>query len=522
MPGVIGGFRQTPVPEVSAFANPARLQHLRQPCFCMRSHFGHRLFKRGNAHYVESKQVPIARRLLGQAYLAQQEFDKAIEAFRKFLDGHPTDPEWSNVQRMIVDAEYSKADHARTQKRYDDARKLWQTFLNKYPLDGRSAAILYEFGQMKQSAAAERHLAQIRKALEAGNSAQSVEIDKQSRKLFTEAISDWQLLTSKYPGTEQASRASYMIAVTLEDQLGKLKEALEAYKKVEGNYQAKAKQRIQRLTTPRLEIATERKFRSDEKPRIRLTTRNVKNVTVKLYRIDMTDYFRKMHLASGVETLDIALIDPDEQFEVDVDSYEDYRRTVEDVEIPMDGPGVTAVTVASDKVEATTMVVVSDIDVVVKSSRNELFLFAENMRTGKPVEGASVLISDGATVFSEELTARDGILKKTFEKLKSVSDLRVFVVHEGHMASTVTNLNGLDFAVGLTPRGYLFTDRPAYRAGQLVNIKGIVRWVDQDRFTFKAGEKYVLDVFDARGRMVHTQEVSTASNSGRYLPVRSG
>jgi hypothetical protein len=46
------------------------------------------------------------------------------------------------------------------------------------------------------------------------------------------------------------------------------------------------------------------------------------------------------------------------------------------IEIPADGPGVTAVTVASDQLEATTMVIVSDLDIIVKSSRNELFVFA--------------------------------------------------------------------------------------------------------------------------------------------------
>ena len=66
------------------------------------------------------------------------------------------------------------------------------------------------------------------------------------------------------------------------------------------------------------------------------------------------------------------------------------------------------------------MLVVSDLDVIVKSSRNELFLFAQNMRTGKPLAGASVLISDGSEVFAEELTGDDGVLQKSYDQLKSV------------------------------------------------------------------------------------------------------
>ena len=453
-----------------------------------------------NPKYAESEQIPEARRMLGRAYLAGLQFDEAIAAWNDFLDEHPTDPQWPGVQKLVVDAEFAKADHMRNEQRFAEARELWQTFLNKYPLDAQAPGILYQFGMMKYNAAVEAHLDRIKAALDRGDSPQSIQVNDECQKLFQEAIVDWRRLVSKYPQAGESSQASFMIGVTLEDRLGQLSEALDAYKEVKGNRASEANKRIAKLTAPQLEIVTERKFRSDEKPRIKLTTRNLEGVTVKAYRVDMTDYFRKMHLASGIETLDIALIDPDSQFEHVVNDYAQYRRIDSDVEIPVDGVGVTAVTVSSDKLEATTMVVVSDLDVIVKASRNELFLFAEDMRTGKPVDGASVLISDGSHVFAEELTNQDGVLQKSFDELKTVGDLRVFAVHQGNVASTVNSLNGLDFAVGLTPRGYLYTDRPAYRSGQLVNIKGIVRWVDQDRFTFTAGETFKLDVYDPRGR----------------------
>src|SRR5207302_11231446 len=197
--------------------------------------------------------------------------------------------------------------------------------------------------------------------------------------LFAAAIDDWQRLVSKYPGTNEASQAALNIGITLEVRLNKLAEALEAYKKVEGAHQAEAQQRIANLTAKQLEVVTERKFRSNEKPRIKLSTRNLENVTLKLYRIDLTDYFRKMHLASGVEALDIELIDPDKTIEHKVGKYEKYRRSDEEVEVPVDGPGVTAVTVTSDTFEATTRLVVSDIDIIVKTSRNELVVYAQNV-----------------------------------------------------------------------------------------------------------------------------------------------
>jgi uncharacterized protein YfaS (alpha-2-macroglobulin family)/outer membrane protein assembly factor BamD (BamD/ComL family) len=478
-----------------------------------------------NPEYENCEQLPIARRMMGQAYFSQQRFDDAIESWSEFLDQHPTDPQWPTVQQRIVNAEYAKAEDARVRKQYQLARNVWQTFLNKYPLDRRAPAILYLFGHMNNAEAVEKHVARIKTALDRGDSPQSVDVNDECEKLFVEAIADWRRLVRKYPATDEASQASYMIGVTLEDRLGRLTEALEAYRAVKGNREQQAQQRISRLISPQLEIVTERKFRSDEKPRIKLTTRNLEEVTIKTYRVDMTDYFRKMHLASGIETLDIALIDPDSQLTHAVKDFRQYQRIDGDVELPIEDVGVTAVTVSSEKLEVTTMVVVSDLDVIVKSSRNELFVFAEDMRSGKPIEGASILISDGSDVFAEELTNQDGVLQKDFDELKSVSDLRVFAVHQGHVASTINSLNGLDFAVGLTPRGYLYTDRPAYRAGQLVNIKGIVRWVDQDRFTFEPGEVFKLDVYDARGRQIQSSEVALNGygtiNSNLILPESS-
>ncbi|MBS0264090.1 MAG: tetratricopeptide repeat protein [Planctomycetes bacterium] len=478
-----------------------------------------------NPDYARSRHVPAAWNLLGQSYAAQKKYTEAIEAWHAFLDKFPTDPGWSAVQQVIVDTEFAMAQEERTRENFAGARKLWETFLNKYPLDGRAPSIWLLFGQMEFDEAVKLQEAGSKTAaavtpVDNGPAAQAAVNDKApakaadatknseaARKLFEAAITDWQRLVSKYPASAEASQGALNIGTTLELRLGKLPEALEAYQKVQGPQQAAAQQRIAALTAKQLEVVTERKFRSNEKPRIRLTTRNLETVSVKMYRVDLTDYFRKMHLATGVEALDIALIDPDKTWDHKVQQFEKYRQLDQSVEIPVEGPGVTAVTVASDTLEATTMIVVSDIDIIVKSSRNELFVFAQNLLTNQAAAGVNLLISDGNQVFAEAVTGPDGILQRKYSELKAATDLRVFAALEGHSASSQINLNGLQFAVGLSPKGYLYTDRPAYRAGQLVNLKGIVRWVANDRYVFKAGEKYQLDVYDARGRVVHTSAI---------------
>ena len=175
---------------------------------------------------------------------------------------------------------------------------------------------------------------------------------------------------------------------------------------------------------------------------------------------------------------------------------------------------MTAITISSDALEADeTMLIVSE------RSRHhrqklagmELFaVYAQNLLTKfkRPPEKSRPL-PDQRLVTScspEAVTGKDGVSPPEVRRVEDAAGhLPVFAVQEGHAAPSLISLEGLQFAVGLSPKGYLYSERPAYRAGQLVNLKGMIRWVANDRYTFKAGEKYQLDVYDARGRVIHTE-----------------
>jgi len=471
--------------------------------------------------YAGTEQVPAARNLLGHAYKMQGKFDEALAAWKEFLGSHPTHQSWSEVQQEIVNTEFAKAADRHRKKDYDGARQLWSEFQAKHPLDERNRSIQYHFGQM--------------------NFAQEK---------WDAAIADWRRLVSKYPGSQEASRAQFMIAVALEEKLGKLDEALKEYRKVtSGDSVKRAKRRIARLTAKTMKIATERVFRSDETSQLKLTTRNIETVTVRVYAVDMETYFRKMHLARGVEGLDIALIDPDKTFEFKIPDYKQYQRHESFVDVPLPAAagagkgdtvrrgspdpaekpdrgsqkapgdlrsekvarsetghnrgGVMAVTVSSKTLEATTLVLQSDLDVIIKSSKDEAFVFAENMLTGKPWPKVRVLLSDGKQVFAEGETSDDGVFHKSFEELKSAENVRVFAVSGTHTASNLVTLRGLGVARGLSDKGCIYTDRPAYRPGQMVHLRGVIRKVADDTYTVAADKEYQVDVYDSRNRLVH-------------------
>jgi len=620
----------------------------------------------GNAKYAKAEELAEARSLVGFAFQRQKKFAEAIAAWQEYLAKHPAHVAWAQVQQAIIDTEFLTALESRRDgsrpgtdaetkaKKFADARKLWEAFLARYPLDARAASIMLEFGLMNfergdvgvpaLAGKAEGEKPEGERPAEAGT----------PRKHFDAAIADWSALVSKYPNTEESSRGQYLIGLAFEEKLGKFDDALAAYRKLTwGQFAARAKERIDRLTRQELVVQTERVFRTNQQPRVKVTTRNIKQLAVKAYRVDMETYFRKMHLARGIESLDIALIDPEKSWTFEVPNYADHKQITSQIEIPLDSPGVMAVTVANDPKptetapagitvrpqEATTMIAMSDLDILVKCSRNELFVFAENMRTGKPFAGVKLLVSDGSKVFAEGTTNDDGVFvgavsdaDKTWESLKGSNDVRVFAVAEQaavvsqavganednvlirkaielvsselerveadkgagditavllrtmhevlkeqasnpkpaigdkfelsaelksklakafvradgqsqekqiksmkeiilkvlrtqlmraavqpsapetspviHTASNVVGLKGIDFAQGIAAKGYVYTDRPTYRPGQLVHVRGIVRWVKGDEYFFEEGKKFKLDVFDSRGRQIRTEDVS--------------
>ena len=92
--------------------------------------------------------------------------------------------------------------------------------------------------------------------------------------------------------------------------------------------------------------------------------------------------------------------------------------------------------------------------------------------------------------------------------------IAAFVVKSGHVAADGLNLAGLGFSTGLTPRGYIYTDRPAYRPGDPVSIRGILRDVREGTYIVPDGVRYKLSVIDAQGRPIREEAVKLSPFGG--------
>ena len=95
-----------------------------------------------SAHTRSREEIPDGPKHAGPLLQLQKKYAEAIEAWRDYLAKHPSDKQWSNVQREIINTEYLMAADKFEAKQYAAANRLFAEFLAKYPLDERVPGIL--------------------------------------------------------------------------------------------------------------------------------------------------------------------------------------------------------------------------------------------------------------------------------------------------------------------------------------------------------------------------------------------
>ena len=223
---------------------------------------------------------------------------------------------------------------------------------------------------------------------------------------------------------------------------------------------------------------------SDWKRRQRSTLRGVARAQLsRRYRAERRAATDKTETAQRVQLnvntfAQVPLLNPDQL----ITSWRELLPNNRDAEVrrvplSVSEPGVYLVEAVHDLLRAYTIVMVSDIGVVTKSSPGQVLMFAANRFTGEPMPACDVRVIAAQKAVAEGTTSADGVF---VGELPDDTEQVVGVARCGaEVAATDPG------AWTLTPParelvGYIYTDKSIYRPGQTLNAKAILRWRERD------------------------------------------
>ncbi|MFM8532265.1 MAG: alpha-2-macroglobulin family protein, partial [Acidimicrobiia bacterium] len=184
------------------------------------------------------------------------------------------------------------------------------------------------------------------------------------------------------------------------------------------------------------------------------------------------------------------------------------RRDAEVRRIPVElrQPGIYVVEAVNDLLRAYTIVIVSDIGLVTKTSPGQMLFFAADRFTGEPAADCSIRVLFSKKTIAEGRTNADGLFdaKLPDERMEN-NVIGVAQCGNQHAATDPGSWTLQQPARELA--AYIYTDKPIYRPGHTVHLKAVLRWRQMDALAkFDRPDAEVV-VADANEKVVFRQQM---------------
>lgn len=199
------------------------------------------------------------------------------------------------------------------------------------------------------------------------------------------------------------------------------------------------------------------------RPVVQVEVRGLEELELRLHRIDVEGFLRSGGTPDGLRALDVALIAPDRTWTVPVPDAQPGRRTRFEVPVEVPAPGLYAVTAATHDREARTVLLVSDLELVVRARGADVAVAA--FREGAPASGVDLRVQAGTAVW-EARTGAGGVARLT------VPPGRISVLGLGRGGPALLALDRPDSGADTRgPRLGVDLDRPVYLPGDTARFR---------------------------------------------------
>ena len=218
------------------------------------------------------------------------------------------------------------------------------------------------------------------------------------------------------------------------------------------------------------------------------------------YAINETDEQDERSIPYRLKHMDLSGRRPSARWVMTVEKVYEDSWIDRDIEAPRLAPGVYVISMAGGGVEKRTWVAVSDRALVSKRSPDVVFGWLVNAGTGRPIEGSWVHLYDETGRIAAKQTERDGTVSFPVE---DVTGLYWLTATGGDPAFVTPS------APGRVPpyKAYVYTDRPIYRPGHLVQFRGTVRRAERGAYRLPDGLDGVTIEIRFGGDPVYRQEL---------------
>ncbi|MCU0726154.1 MAG: MG2 domain-containing protein [Planctomycetes bacterium] len=312
-------------------------------------------------------------------------------------------------------------------------------------------------------------------------------------------------ILARYPAAPEAPDAGLLVAEILGERPGRVADAVAALRRVAEQHKGspaaeRAEERLAEMRAESLEVELPAPILPGDPTDLVVRTRNLKKLTGRVYRLDPASYFRTRGSFAGFERVAVDVIASDAIFAGEVPAYEDYRRIEWKLRVPFEGEGAALVVLEGGNLRAAGLLLVSGLTVLVKESPFCVVAFAQDARSGEPVPGAKVLVRPSAGPLREAVTGADGTVRVDFADRSAHCDLLAL---RGDSLASEAFASVKRSVRGLATTFHVAADRPAYRPGQTVSYRAIVRRGAGEFHETPAGEPVKVTVHDATGNRLH-------------------
>lgn len=270
------------------------------------------------------------------------------------------------------------------------------------------------------------------------------------------------------------------------------------------------KNRLQELTQPTLSAETERVAYPDEKIRIALSAKNLRQITVTIYQSNCSpvayyyQYENKKRLKAPGKMVSRTTVElPDNA---------PYLHQDTTLMLPGLGLGIYEyeITAGSSVPSVRKVFSVSRLfSANQELGNNSGDILVTDSKSGKPVSGAQVILysSDSLKQIGTFTTGADGLVRITAGKRGNA--YRVVNGRDAFTMASPLYWSSWTYTPDNAPQVALFCDRAIYRPGQTVFFKGIAYTGDPDHPQVATKQRYTVSLRDANRQEIAKKDVTT-------------